>query len=85
MRLVFTDHYIEDYCDLDEPTRKAVDKALLLLTTDPHYGSLRTKKLKGYRGLWEARVTQSYRLIFQIKKDAYEILRVGPHDILGKP
>lgn len=61
-----------------------VEKALALLQEDARHPSLRTKKMRGTRGVWEARVTYSYRITFSWDANLIILRRVGAHDILKK-
>ena len=60
-------------------------KQLDLLLTNPFHPSLHTKKIKGMRDkIFEARITKSHRLIFQIQEEQYVLLDIGKHEILDK-
>lgn len=85
-RLLFTKPFVRDYQELPEEIQKEVDKALRLLLDNPRHPSLRTKKMqpKG-RGIFEARVTQGYRMTFQVNPPDLVMRRVGTHDILRSP
>lgn len=55
-------------------------KALDQLSRDRSTPGLRVEKVKGTPDRWSARVDLKYRLIFQILRDSYSALHVGPHD-----
>ena len=58
-----------------------VVKALQLLAENPRHPSLRTKPIQGIRGIYEARVDQSYRMTYQRLPDDVLLLRVvGKYD-----
>jgi mRNA-degrading endonuclease YafQ of YafQ-DinJ toxin-antitoxin module len=40
--------------------------------------------MRGVEGIWEARVSISYRLTFQIIEDTVFLRRIGTHEILRK-
>lgn len=86
-RLLFTKPFVRDYQDLPEEIQKEVDKALRLLLDNLRHPSLRTKKMQPKsRGVFEARVTQGYRMTFQVDPSAIITMRrVGTHDILRSP
>ena len=44
----------------------------------------RPKKMKGHRKVFEGRVTQGYRFVFQTVDDTYLLLSIGTHDILKR-
>jgi len=85
MRLLFTKNFVRDYRKLPQAIQKAVDKQLELLLTNAQRASLAVKKMNDPRNIWEARVTLTYRLTFQIEGDIYILRKVGTHDILKKP
>jgi mRNA-degrading endonuclease RelE of RelBE toxin-antitoxin system len=85
MEIQLTKSFEDDYRELPKILQKAVDKKLLLLLENFKYPSLRAKKMDGYKNIWEARISQGYRLTFSISDTVYIIRRVGAHDILKKP
>ncbi len=85
MKLVFTRSFKQDYNSLPKRIQEKVDKQLEFLLEDLNYPSLHAKKMKGTEGIWEARVSRSYRFTFQIEDGYYLLRRVGPHDTLDSP
>ncbi len=85
MNYLITKPFARDYKKLSKRIQKTVDKQIELLLSNPMHPSLNTKKMNVPREIWEARVTESYRLTFQIGKDTYILRRVGTHDILRSP
>jgi mRNA-degrading endonuclease RelE of RelBE toxin-antitoxin system len=86
MQIRFTDRFVEDYKSLPEKLQKRVNRALLLFEKNPRHQSLRVSKMKGYRNVWEARVTHGYRFTFSMDEEGVCILRrVGPHEIEKTP
>jgi mRNA-degrading endonuclease RelE of RelBE toxin-antitoxin system len=58
-----------------------VIKALKLLEENPRHPSLQTKPIRGVRGVYEARIDQSYRMTFQRLPNDLLLMRVvGKHD-----
>ena len=50
-----------------------------------HHPSLRTKKTKSEKDVYELGITKNYRLTFDIEGDTYVLRKVGTHtDILGR-
>jgi mRNA interferase RelE/StbE len=80
-----TDRFAKDYAALPEELKRRTEKAVSVLLNDPRSPSLRIKKMEGRQGVWELRVSEGYRLTFQISGDTYILRRVGTHDILIKP
>lgn len=90
MRPVFTEGFVREYQRLPQQLQRRFDRALVFLLSDLRHPSLRAKKMGGQRDrhgrdIWEARVTQAYRLTFAIDGDTYILYRVGPHDIERRP
>ena len=81
LRLVRTERFRKSVLELDKRTRKKLKKQLELFVSNPRHPSLRVKKIKGTRSIFEARVNDFYRLTFQYGEKGEIILRVvGPHD-----
>jgi mRNA-degrading endonuclease RelE of RelBE toxin-antitoxin system len=80
-----TKRFVKDYAVLTDDLKERTEKVISILLKDPYHPSLRIKKMEGRRGIWELRVSDSYRLTFQIAGDTYIIRRVGTHDVLKKP
>ncbi|MDH4257598.1 MAG: hypothetical protein OEV50_02220, partial [Candidatus Aminicenantes bacterium] len=87
LRLTRTERFKKSVLDLDQKIREKLKKQLKLLLSDPRNPSLRVKKIKGTRSIFEARVNDSYRFTFEFGEESEIILRVvGPHnDALKKP
>ena len=82
--LRFSGSFRTCYGRLPKHIQEQVDKTLELLRQDARHPSLRTKKMRGTRGVWEARVTYNYRITFSWEAELIILRRVGPHDILKK-
>jgi mRNA interferase RelE/StbE len=82
-----TERFEQDFLRLPPEIQKKVLKALRLLAENPRHPSLQTKPIQGARGLYEARIDQSYRLTYmRLPDDALLIRAVGKHDeTLKKP
>ena len=85
MKLLFTKNFIRYYRKLPHEIQKTPDKQLRRLISNPQHPSLKIKKMQDPRGIWEGRVTESYRFTFQIEEDIYILRKIGTHDILKKP
>ncbi len=84
MKIIWTPLFEHDFSDLPATLQKRVEKTLRLLDTDFHHPSLHAKKMKGSNDVWEARVSLSYRITYQVSGDTLILRRVGAHDILNK-
>jgi len=52
---------------------------------DLRYPSLRVKKMQGGQDIWEARVTRSCRITFNLDGNLITLRTVGEHDVLKHP
>jgi len=85
LQLRRTKRFVKDYAALIDEIKERTEKALYSLLKDPHYPSLKIKKMEGRQNIWELRVSDSYRLTFQVSENTYILRRVGTHDVLKKP
>ena len=86
MRVARTERFRRAYRKLGPDNRKRARKAIRLLLENPRHRGLRVKRVKGTRGIWEARVSRSCRLTFELQRDTYLLRNVGEHnEVLGKP
>jgi len=79
MKFLLTSRALRDYERLSLALQKSVDKQLALLVKNPRHPSLRAKKYDEMRGIWQARVSRSYRLYFVIKNGIYKIITIISH------
>ncbi|HHY67021.1 MAG TPA: type II toxin-antitoxin system RelE/ParE family toxin [Alicyclobacillus sp.] len=76
-----THRFTKSLAKLDPKSRKAVKKAMELLLENPHHPSLRTRKMKGYEGVFEVSASMDIRITFHYEKPDTIVLRnVGHHD-----
>jgi len=85
MKTETTRPFDRDYADLPEKIKDQADKQLTRLLSNPRHPSLRLKKMEGYTGIWEGRISRAYRFTFQIEGDTYLLRRIGTHNILKNP
>ena len=85
MKLRPTPDFTEQYEKLAPSTQKRTDEKLQLLLIDPRHPSLQIKKMRGFEGIWEGRISRNYRFTFQIEGDTYILRKIGQHEILRKP
>ena len=86
MRLARTQRFKRAYQELKPEDRSLADKAIRFLATNTRYPSLRVRKIKGTEGIWEARVSRSIRMTFQMQGDLVILRNIGQHDeALGSP
>ena len=80
MRFRQLDGFKDDYKKLSIDEQVLVDKALGFLAIDPRHPSLRLKKRKGSKGIWEARASLNLRFTFKWEGDLITLRVVGHHD-----
>lgn len=84
MEIRYATSFGRDYKELPTDIRMLLEKKFTLLLNNMRHPSLRTKKMEGYGGIWEARITNGYRFTFQKEMYGYLLRRVGPHNILRR-
>lgn len=85
MKAVYTESFEKDYNSLALSIQKQTNRKLGLLLSNMRHPSLRVKKMEGTKDIWEASVTKSYRITFNLLEDCLILRRIGTHDILRKP
>ena len=80
MRIARTERFKRAYRKLGPDNRERARKAICLLLENPDRPGLRVKRVKGTRSIWEARVSRSCRLTFEIHGDTYILRNIGEHD-----
>ena len=84
-KIKFTGRFVRSYKELEKATRTQVDKALQLLITNPKHPSLRVKRIKGTKNIWEARVDMSIRITLRFEGNVIQLRNVGTHDEVFRP
>jgi mRNA interferase RelE/StbE len=84
MKLIRTDRFLDDYRELPAQVQKQTDRKLRYLAENLAHPSLRVKRVRKYRDVYESSISMDYRLLFPITTDAYVLLRIGRHDLLEK-
>ena len=66
-------------------TVEQVEKFLKMIEQNPQHPSLRTKKIQGTDGIFEASITMAIRVTFHyVKPDTIYLRNVGEHDLTLK-
>ncbi len=85
MKFDRVERFKKQYQKLPQQIQRLTNKKLGFLLENFNHPSLRVKKYKGEKGVWEASVTMNYRFTFRIEGDTYVLLRIGTHtEILGR-
>lgn len=85
LRLAWLPRFERDYRKLPDDLKARVDRALLQMERDLRYPSLQVKKMQGTADIWEARITRSCRITFNLEGDWLLLRTVGEHDVLKNP
>ena len=80
MRIARTVRFKKAWKQLNEEEKALAQKAIKNLAIDIRYPALRVKKIKGTGGIWEAGVSRSLRLTFQIDGGTIILRNIGYHD-----
>jgi len=78
--IIFSERFLKAYDQLPLEIRKKVKKALSLLDSNPRHPSLQVHPIKGYRGIYEARLDQKYRMSFQFDGENKIMRNVDNHN-----
>ena len=80
MKTTRTVRFKKAWKELNEEEKDLARKALRNLAADLRYPALRAKKMQGAEHIWEARVSRSLRMTFEIKGDTIILRNIGRHD-----
>ena len=69
-----------NYKKLDENVKKAVKTKLRLMAENPFHPSLRTKKVQGTQGIFEASINMGYCMTWEYYQDGILLRNIGEHD-----
>ena len=78
MRLLYSHRFQQAYNEAPAEIRKAFDNKARLLAQNLQHPSLHAKKYDEARGIWQARVTRSWRFYFTIEGDSYHCTQSFP-------
>jgi mRNA-degrading endonuclease RelE of RelBE toxin-antitoxin system len=80
MKITRTARFRKAWQDLTEEEKELGRKALRNLATDLGYPALRVKKMQGTGHIWEARVSRSLRVTFELEGDTLVLRNIGRQD-----
>jgi mRNA-degrading endonuclease RelE of RelBE toxin-antitoxin system len=80
MKITRTARFKKAWEGLDEEEKALTRKALKNLATDLCYPALRAKKMQGTGHIWEARVSRSLRVTFEVQRHTLILRNIGRHD-----
>ena len=84
-RLFRTESFKKDLDGLPKEMKERVAKTLDLLLERPRHPLLHMKKMEGGLDIWEARVSDNYRITFQFVREGIVLRRIGTHNVLRNP
>ncbi len=85
MKFDRAERFKKQYQKLPQQIQRLTNQKLGFLLENFNHPSLRVKKYKGEKDVWEASITMNYRLTFRIEGDTYILLAIGTHtEILGR-
>ena len=82
MNIRWTPLFQRDFKKLPKDVQSRAEKAIRLLKENPRYPSLRSRKMAKVENIWEASVTLSHRITYEISGQTLILRRIGAHDIL---
>jgi mRNA-degrading endonuclease YafQ of YafQ-DinJ toxin-antitoxin module len=80
VKITRTARFKKAWQELTEEEKALGRKALRNLATDLRYPALRVKKMEGVEHIWEARVSRSLRMSFELEGNTIILRNIGRHD-----
>jgi mRNA-degrading endonuclease RelE of RelBE toxin-antitoxin system len=80
MQLLLTARFQRAYAALAPDEQKQIQKALRKMGEDLRYPGLGVKRIRGTKGIWEARASRALRITFETQGDSIILRNVGRHD-----
>jgi mRNA-degrading endonuclease YafQ of YafQ-DinJ toxin-antitoxin module len=80
VKITRTARFKKAWRELTEEEKELGRKALRNLATDLGYPALRAKKMQGTGHIWEARVSRSLRVTFEVQRHTLILRNIGRHD-----
>lgn len=80
MRNARAERFKAAYRELTPSNQQQAWKAIRLLLENPRHPGLMVKRIKGTEDIWEARVSRSTRMSFEIHGDLIVLRNIGEHD-----
>jgi mRNA interferase RelE/StbE len=86
LNVYFSDLFLESVNRLPVEVKKVLKKKLDLLADNSKHPSLRTKKIKGSEGIFEASIKMDIRMTWEFYEDGILLRNIARHDkTLGNP
>ena len=85
MQFLRTERLKKDFQRLPAELQTRTAKVLELWLASHRHPSLHVKKMEGAHDIWELRVSDNYRITFQLVREGVLLRRIGTHDLLRRP
>ena len=80
MQILSSENFKRDYKNLTKEERKLFHKKISQMRENPRHPSLRTKKIQGKKGIFEASITMDIRITWQYVENGIYIRSIVEHD-----
>lgn len=80
IKIQYSEYFIQKVQVLAPEIKKVLKQKLELLMENPRHPSLRTKKIQGQNGIFEASVTIEIRMTWQYTEEGILLRNIGEHD-----
>ena len=80
MELFFSDRFKKDYKLFSADMKQVINSKLKILSENPLYPSLRTKKIKGKEDIFETSISMSIRMTWSYHESGILLRAIGGHD-----
>jgi addiction module RelE/StbE family toxin len=80
MKIQIEKTFMKSYGSLPKEIQDRFQQKLSLLMENFQHPSLRAKKMQGKEDIWEASISDNYRITFKIKGDTIILRKIGTHD-----
>ncbi len=85
MKFFRTERFKKDYKHLPIEVRQKLGSSLEKFLSNPRHPSLHVKKMEGTESIWEMRLSDNYRITFEMIPEGILLRRVRTHNVLRQP
>ncbi len=80
MKFYFSNRFRRDYKKLSPKIKKILQAKLKLMSENPKHPSLRAKKVKSEKDIFEASINMNIRVTWQYSENKILLICIRPHD-----
>lgn len=80
MKIQYSENFAASVQNLSKEAKKALKQKLGIMLQNPRHPSLRTKKIQGQDGIFEASITMNIRITWEYTEDGIFLRNIGEHD-----